>query len=1258
MVIPPFRNRISLLTLALFLGVAGTSCRDKPDPVPECGDGVVEGDELCDDGNTVDGDGCSADCQLLCGNGVVDDGEACDDGNLIGADGCEVDCTVTVEEIFCQIVEPVDTGVCAVTPGDDSRLIVGDILTPLRILRGGEVLVDASGQITCVGCDCGDQGGASATRIACPNGVVSPGLINSHDHITFIQNYPYNDTGERYEHRHDWRRGRQGHTEISGYSGGASADEMRWGELRFLFGGATSTVGSGSASGFVRNLDRASDQEGLNQPPVEYETFPLGDSSGTQIADGCNYPGIVTQAEIANEDAYFPHVSEGIDQFARNEFLCVSSTDGGGEDLLEPQSAFIHSIGLTPLDYARMESEGTSLIWSPRSNVTLYGNTAVVTAAKRMGVRIALGTDWIPTGSMNMQRELQCADSLNRDYFDGAFTDRELWLMATQNGAEAAAMDDAIGALEAGLVADIAIYDGAENADYRAVIDAAPEDVVMVMRGGDVLYGDDAVVTALAATSCDLLDVCGSDKRVCVQGELGRSFDQLQTSVGAQYPLFFCGTPDDEPSCKPTRPDSVNGSTVYTGDPGASDQDGDGIDDGNDNCPLTFNPIRPVDNGVQGDFDGDGDACDPCPLAFGVATDCPPFDPDDLDGDGHTNDADNCPLVPNSDQADGDEDQKGDVCDPCPGIANPGELACPTTIYDIKQGLVSGAVAVENALVTGCADMNGYFLQVKSGDAGYMGADYSGIFVYDPSVACGTTLTVGDRVTLNPATVNDFFGQIQLGFATVNVLSSGEAAPEPVLVTPAQAGGQVPTPLESVLVTVENVLVTELEPPAGPGDSNPNNEFVVDGALRVNDFLHLANPFPVVNDSFISITGILDYRNNYSKLEPRDQADLVTGPPVLIGLDPALSYVREGETGVPTIPTPLTVSLSRPAEQNTFVAITSTDPGSLSVVGGGVTVPMGSSTATVLVDAIAPTASVTLTASLDGNMRDAEVRVVGLGEVPRVAAIDPPSVAVGPQGMVSLTVYLDIPADMPAGNTVSLALAPGTFGTVPATVQVAADQVSAAFTFSAGAMIGTETVTASLNGSMASATIDIVMGGGIIINEVNYDDVGFDDGEFVEILNTTGAAVDLGGLALVLVNGNTDVEYNRVDLGPVGSLNPGEYLVIGTPSLVATLPPNTPSIEFAAADNNVQNGSPDALGILDVGAGSLIDALSYEGSVTMGDVSGVGPLNFVEGTATTAEDSNAVAGSLIRSPDGTDTDDAASDWAFTATMTPGAANVP
>lgn len=65
-----------------------------------CGDGVLAGGELCDDGNHVPGDGCGPACNSLevCGNGVLDIREQCDDGHReMSGDGCSVACNQEFE---------------------------------------------------------------------------------------------------------------------------------------------------------------------------------------------------------------------------------------------------------------------------------------------------------------------------------------------------------------------------------------------------------------------------------------------------------------------------------------------------------------------------------------------------------------------------------------------------------------------------------------------------------------------------------------------------------------------------------------------------------------------------------------------------------------------------------------------------------------------------------------------------------------------------------------------------------------------------------------------------------------------------------------------------------------------------------------------------------------------------------------------------------------------------------------------------------
>ena len=506
----------------------------------------------------------------------------------------------------CGALPPVSAGTCEVTTaGTTGILIQGDVLAPDTTYRGGGVLVDGSGTITCVGCDCDAAAGAdAATVVSCPDAAVSPGLINTHDHITYANNPPHQFTDERYEHRHDWRTGTGGHTTIP-YNGGASGDVMRGAELRFMMGGATSTVSAGGTGGLLRNLDSSSLSGSLGNQAADSDTFPLGDANGTKLESGCGYPNITTNSSISGLDAYVPHVSEGIDTAARNEFLCIQD---GANDLIEPQTGLVHAVGLTAGDINVMEPEYTKVVWSPRSNISLYGNTASVSVIERAGVPMALGTDWLPSGSANLLRELACAIELNEQHFDGFFSDVQLWRMVTTNAAFVAGVQLSTGMLKEGLAGDIAVFRSGDLDAHSAVVRAQPEDVALVARGGQVLYGDDALLASqgLGTDACETLDVCGAPKRACVAMDVSNSdLATVQAATDAVYPLVLCGVPADEPTCVPYRrvrrrhPPTT--STVMASP-----------------TPTTtaprFNPLRPMDS-IQPDEDADGagDAATPAP---------------------------------------------------------------------------------------------------------------------------------------------------------------------------------------------------------------------------------------------------------------------------------------------------------------------------------------------------------------------------------------------------------------------------------------------------------------------------------------------------------------------------------------------------------------------------------------------------------------------------------------------------------------------
>ena len=816
-------------------------------------------------------------------------------------------------------------GSCSVTKEGTAGVVVeGRLLLPDAPIDG-QVFIDTLGNIQCAAKSCATTPSTAddtkyqaafkaATVVTCKDAVISPGLINPHDHISFANTPPLPHGTERYEHRHDWRKGIRNHTKLSTWgTGGAAATQLA--ELRFVLSGATTTAGTGGQDGLLRNVDTSIAQlEGVKIKSVDSETFPLGDSTQPSPFPPTDCSGYSASrrktASIAAFDGFLPHISEGVDEAAHMEFLCQSDLAGDPDHfLLAKQTAIVHGVGLNAADIAKFHGTQTSLIWSPRSNIDLYGNTAAVVEYDNLGVQIALGTDWLPSGSMNMSRELRCADDYNTNYLGKHFTEKQLWQMVTQNSAFAIGAKDALGALKPGYAGDIAIFSANGKTDYRAVIDSNPEDVILTMRGGAVLYGDTSLLTSkgLKADTCEDLDVCGVMKKACVKQDIGGTVT-LASLLAATvknpknnntpeplYPLFFCRgkTPKDEPSCLPSRGATASAATAskYSGMSVANDKDGDGIEDAMDNCPNVFNPIRPMDGDKQGDGDGDGvgDACDKCPVTAGEA--CTPPKGDDLDDDGVTNDKDNCPELSNADQADDDKDGKGNACDTCPADANPGQALCsvtytveelrdPTHVNHPKAGSIRAKV--KDLYVTGIRGFSGgrgFSAQV---DTAGVPVPFSGIFIETGSTP---TVAVGNKVDVE-GDYEEVFGVTTLRNVTLKVTDAGTTLPfGPVpfstadIINNVKLQGTTAEQYENMLIELPAVTVTIMNADQDLPAPNDHDEFTVDDGsgtgLRVDDFLYdaLDNNY-AVGTAFTKIVGVCGFSFSNVKIYPRSAADI------------------------------------------------------------------------------------------------------------------------------------------------------------------------------------------------------------------------------------------------------------------------------------------------------------------------------------------------------------------------------------------------
>lgn len=163
--------------------------------------------------------------------------------------------------------------------------------------------------------------------------------------------------------------------------------------------------------------------------------------------------------------------------------------------------------------------------------------------------------------------------------------------------------------------------------------------------------------------------------------------------------------------------------------------------------------------------------------------------------------------------------------------------------------------------------------------------------------------------------------------------------------------------------------------------------------------------------------------------------------------------------------------------------------------------------------------------------------------------------------------------------------------------------------------------------------------GALVVNELDYDQVGSDTGEFVELFNASTASISLDGYQLALINGADGSAYREFAL--VGEIAPGGFFVLCGDGTVV---PNCDQ-QVSPSSNLIQNGAPEALALY--AHGVLIDSLSYEGVLS----------GFTEGTALAIEDDNSTPYlTLARVINGVDSDDNGADFML-GCATPGYGNV-
>ena len=424
---------------------------------------------------------------------------------------------------------------CAYTPAARSAEAAGLIVGAEALLAQGSranqgVHIRFNGGIGLVGNFDTVRGALpDAAVLDCRGGaVLSPGFVNAHEHPAYSTAFPDPHLNPGYEHRDEWRLGVNGKRPLPiperlDYDDDdpKTAARLLAMELRHLLGGATTIAGPGGLPGVIRNIDRhrrPGDPERYDAE-ADVEVFPFSFRAVEDLRTECSGGPAFQFPPPSDPDlafmAYVPHVGEG------RKASCAARAEVARYlkrvQRRDRRYALVHGVATDRADYAVMREFDVTLVWSPRSNLALYGETVDLAGAVDSGVRIALSTDWSPSGSFNMREELKCARRVAATTGVALPADR-LWRMSTVNGAYALGLEDRYGTIAPGLRADLILTAHAGEDPHNAVLNATDDDLLAAWIDGQAILLSEALPESLGAGPCVALE--GTAPRVC--GALSR----------------------------------------------------------------------------------------------------------------------------------------------------------------------------------------------------------------------------------------------------------------------------------------------------------------------------------------------------------------------------------------------------------------------------------------------------------------------------------------------------------------------------------------------------------------------------------------------------------------------------------------------------------------------------------------------------------------------------------------------------------------
>ncbi len=354
-------------------------------------------------------------------------------------------------------------------------------------------------------------------------GVLTPGLINSHDHLLGTY-FPKVGNGP-YENWLPWDNDLKSSLVYAERQQIENRDLYLLGGYRSLISGATSV--SDHIPHFVQ-------EPYVDMLPVRViKEYALAHSIASfALLWG---EGIRDEYQKALKDdiPFITHIAEGFDPETKQDIQTLDREGGLGD-----HSVLVHGLAFSDDDIKLIKKRGASVVWCADSNMFMFSKTANVKKLLQTGVNLCIGTDSPMSGGENLLHEMRYDRALFKRQYKEELPDELIVKMVTTNAAKAFYLES-LGRIKKGYTADFVVFNNNAASPYSSVVSARLKDVKLVVIDGKPAYGDSEYSGLFDSLKIDYQEVIVDDVEKIVIGDLNGLLKRINRAVGFEKKFPF-----------------------------------------------------------------------------------------------------------------------------------------------------------------------------------------------------------------------------------------------------------------------------------------------------------------------------------------------------------------------------------------------------------------------------------------------------------------------------------------------------------------------------------------------------------------------------------------------------------------------------------------------------------------------------------------------------------------------------------------------